>query len=478
MRRSAEFAGRRLHVPGFRIARLGPLPEVYPGNLLPPDVLYDVLSITVTQKNTGMSTYTIVLSNNHLSTGADRAAASDTSSSSGGGGGGGTKAAESGFARERLVGSNPAWPRYKYNDFAFFEFGKRLRIDMRYWPQAQDEDEEPNDVAYRDEWTPMIAGPITDIKFDLIAGEDSGMRVTISGHDDLSRLQDFQDFRCDMHRYSEMEAVQHILGELGLSLPRAAPLVEPPPFVDDRAHGIRLSRNANQTSLQFLTELAERLDFEIFVAFNLRLQGHPLEFHFEPYRGRARPDHSHRLLIALERGKTVLKLETKIDVAAQYTEVSVRGRHSETAQAIEARGRTQVRASDLDDELRKVHASDGTITPAPLVRTHYYPGRPNPHDPGPAEGLDPQRAQWRALAILRQKARELCVLTGELLGLPRLRAGNHVVVNGCRPPFDGYYYLTETVHTINADGYRTAFTASRPGMEIPDGSHHFVEASA
>jgi hypothetical protein len=36
-----------------------------------------------------------------------------------------------------------------------------------------------------------------------------------------------------------------------------------------------------------------------------------------------------------------------------------------------------------------------------------------------------------------------------------------------RPPFDGFYYVTRTVHTLGGDGYRTRITAARPGMPAP-----------
>ena len=36
-----------------------------------------------------------------------------------------------------------------------------------------------------------------------------------------------------------------------------------------------------------------------------------------------------------------------------------------------------------------------------------------------------------------------------------------------RPPFDGYYYVTQTVTTFGSDGLRTRLTACRPGMELP-----------
>jgi hypothetical protein len=468
----AGFAGQKFFVPGFRIMTLGELGDRSAGVPLPPDVAFDVLSIKVTQNHTGISTYEIVLNNSHLATGADR---EDRQRS-------GREQTMAGYSRETYVGSNPAWPRWKYNDPHFFEWGKRLRIDMRYLPEIESREgrndnvsrsTDDNRLALRDEWTPMIAGPITDITFDLVAGEEEqGMRVTISGHDDLGRLMDFQDWRCDMERYSEMSAVVHILSELGLKLPTAEPLVTPPNFVRDRTQGIRLARNPDQSSLDFLKELAERLDFEMFVGFDLSAEGHPLEFHFEPYRGRAAPDHPRRVLIPLERGKTLLRLSTKINVAEQYTEVSARGRAPETADVIEQRGRAQ--ASALSDELR-TPAGSGELTPAPLVREHFYPGRPNLHDPGNQGPADGERAHGRADALMRKKARELCVLNGDAIGIPRLRAGNHIELRGCRPPFDGYYYLTQTTHVINATGYRTSFTASRPGMELPDDDHRFKE---
>ena len=58
-------------------------------------------------------------------------------------------------------------------------------------------------------------------------------------------------------------------------------------------------------------------------------------------------------------------------------------------------------------------------------------------------------------------------IEGTTIGLPKLRPGNHVEIRGMRAPFDGFYYVTKTVHAFGADGFRTRFSAHRPGMPKP-----------
>jgi phage protein D len=81
--------------------------------------------------------------------------------------------------------------------------------------------------------------------------------------------------------------------------------------------------------------------------------------------------------------------------------------------------------------------------------------------------LDQTRANWLALGLLRKKARELLTVNATTIGLPRLRPGRHVEIRGMRAPFDGFYYVTRTVHTFGSKGLQTEFSASRPGMELP-----------
>jgi hypothetical protein len=134
----------------------------------------------------------------------------------------------------------------------------------------------------------------------------------------------------------------------------------------------------------------------------------------------------------------------------------------------------EAQASVIDDELH-TGPEDGELTAGPLVREHFFPGRPNRFDLPNQDNLDAVRAQEYAHALIRKKARELFTVDGTTIGTPRLRPGNHIEVRGMRPPFDGFFYLQKTVHSIGADGYRTKFTACRPGMELPGAQGTYQE---
>ena len=54
---------------------------------------------------------------------------------------------------------------------------------------------------------------------------------------------------------------------------------------------------------------------------------------------------------------------------------------------------------------------------------------------------------------------------GTVIGLPRLRAGSRVLVDGIGSRLSGEYFVTETTHTVNSSGYQTRFSARR---EDPD----------
>jgi phage protein D len=102
------------------------------------------------------------------------------------------------------------------------------------------------------------------------------------------------------------------------------------------------------------------------------------------------------------------------------------------------------------------------------VRANFFPNRTDNPLVSPNESnIDPARAQVMAEALLRRKAREFFTIEGTTIGLPRLRPGNQIQITGMRPPFDGYYYVTKTVHSYGADGLRVKFSARRPGMALP-----------
>src|SRR5207253_7616545 len=136
--------------------------------------------------------------------------------------------------------------------------------------------------------------------------------------------------------------------------------------------------------------------------------------------------------------------------------VAVKGRHRDPLLAKEVNGKAT--HTILGDELHVDPALDGTVKSGPEVREQFFGGRANKFTAPNGSNLDEVRADWAAKAIIRKKARELFTIDATTVGVPRIRPGNHVEIRGMRPPFDGFYYITRTVHTFGTDGYRTKIT--------------------
>lgn len=437
-------------VPGVRIKKLQR--ELHAGREAGEDLAVlaaDVLSVEVTRVNSGAAQYSVTLNNWFDSLPADRKDDLNTTS-----------------RRERVAGGRPLWPRYKYNAFEFFEFGDRVRIDMRYWPNPPDDADAL--VRAAGAWVPMVSGPITDMRFGFSSGE--GGRVTVSGEDDLSRLKDKTEGKTEFSKVSERTLVERVLSQAHYPLDRIADGGLPwPDFAEDDDHGLEETLQGGQSYLDFLLKLADRLDFEVFVEFDALAFGRDdavgLDFHFEPARSGRPPDPTPGGTFVLQRERHLIDFSPTIKVIDQYSEVIVRGRHRDRNQPERVE---QLAGTDaVAGELHRDPEIDPPLLSGPAIRERFFKNRPNRADAPNQTNLDPGRGKQLATALLRKKAREFMVVEGTTLGLPRLRPGNHVEIRGFRPPFDGFYYVTMTVHSFGADGLRTKFTARRPGMPAP-----------
>lgn len=74
-------------------------------------------------------------------------------------------------------------------------------------------------------------------------------------------------------------------------------------------------------------------------------------------------------------------------------------------------------------------------------------------------------AKRLATAILVGHAQDLVKIQASVVGLPQLRAGSRVRIDGIGARLSGEYFVTESTHTLNGSGYVTKFTARR---EDPD----------
>jgi phage protein D len=66
-----------------------------------------------------------------------------------------------------------------------------------------------------------------------------------------------------------------------------------------------------------------------------------------------------------------------------------------------------------------------------------------------------------AKSTLRAALKGLLEVTGSTIGLPDLRAGQVIKIKDVDYRFDGQYFVTQTTHTIDTNGYKTVFKARR-----------------
>ena len=106
----------------------------------------------------------------------------------------------------------------------------------------------------------------------------------------------------------------------------------------------------------------------------------------------------------------------------------------------------------------QVRGKMGDITGTELAERSFGP---NPKLLNDHDVRNNQQAQ--DIARARQEANALGYITGggSCIGNPRLVARLLVLVKGVGKRLSGNYYVTQTIHTIDANGYRTTFSVQR-----------------
>src|SRR5262245_27432925 len=77
----------------------------------------------------------------------------------------------------------------------------------------------------------------------------------------------------------------------------------------------------------------------------------------------------------------------------------------------------------------------------------------------PIESVD--EAKTLAVRTLEENAKDMVKASGSTVGLPDLRAGSVVMIDGAGKRFSGRHFVTATTHAIGDSGYTTQFECRR-----------------
>ena len=202
----------------------------------------------------------------------------------------------------------------------------------------------------------------------------------------------------------------------------------------------------NQYDIDFLLARARERGYVVFV--------HPVR---NPRTGRVEdhlyfgPSHTNMHLplrdvtYVLEYGTSLVEFKPTMNVANQVGSVTLRSWNRRTRRRIRETVTLQDRRirinRDLIEMLGECNLRSEVVTRQPAFCDC--------------------NASLRALSMLLDKFKELVTATGVSIGLPNLRAGQRVRIEGVGSRFGGTYFITETTHTCDDNGYLTRFSARR-----------------
>ena len=205
-----------------------------------------------------------------------------------------------------------------------------------------------------------------------------------------------------------------------------------------------------QTDLDFLLSLARRHGYVLLLQEEVKdSRGKvtkPAQLYFGPSNGTG----LRQATVELGWGKSLMEFQPTLTTANQIKSAVVRGWNRDTKKVIE--GKAAITDSDF-----KYNGDLKELLNVCDPQTEQVVNEPV---------FTQAQADQRAHAILDNQFRNMVTASATSVGLPDLRAGRNVIITGTGSRFSGNYFITQTTHSIGANGYTTQFNARRedPGQ--------------
>lgn len=286
-------------------------------------------------------------------------------------------------------------------------------------------------MGYVDDLHPVFDGEVTTLAPEF---PSSGVPVLrVEARTRMHRLQGAVRNRT-FKDVTDSEVVQKVCNELHLT-PSTDPTSTRHPYVVQY----------NQTDFAFLADRARRIGFEVSV------EGKELLFRKAKFGEGER----HTLFWGTGGEKKpapgtlpLRSFSPTLDLQGQVSEVVVRGLDPKTREPIEGKAPAGSEDAKMAGKQTGSQAVQATFGDSRLLVVDH-----------PVSTKD--EAEALAKAIFNRRALDFVQGSGESVGLPELRAGDVVRIDGLGDRFSGEYYLTRCIHTFDRGGYRTRFDVKR-----------------
>lgn len=269
-------------------------------------------------------------------------------------------------------------------------------------------------LGYVDKLEPVFYGFITSVK--VVVGLDGTPELQVTALDLSFKLMRGRTFRAyaDKKISDIVKAIGH---EHGLSCK-----------VDDTQLVIPMLMRSPQSDFQFLHDLAQSINYEFLVV------GKTLYFR--------KKNRDKDPFIELRFGMHLARVEIEHNLSEQVTQVQVRGWDVKEQKPIEA-------VSNKVDKIGSNSRTGPDLLKAMLG---------NAEEVYHLNVKDRNEAQILADAVMNERALRLVTGEAECLGIPELRAGRYIKLEGLGERLNQIYYVSRAVHRIDESGYTTTFT--------------------
>jgi uncharacterized protein len=303
---------------------------------------------------------------------------------------------------------------FKYSDLQLFDPGKRVELSM----------------GYRGAMRTMLKGEITSLRPSFPAS--GGSTLTVSG---LNVLHSFRT-KPESRTYVGMTDSQ-IAKEIGDRLK-----VDVEPIRSSKEPRFDYLIQDNQYDIIFLMERARQVGYDIFVEERNENGSVRTVLVYRPSTTVHHPTYR------LSYGRSLIEFQPELTTANQAGSVTVRGWDNVKKEPITYTAtRDQLATHGVSDRGGQDAINKAIEKKAEIIATK------------PVESQ--AEAQMVATQILEIIAKGMVKGTGSVAGLPDIRSGTVLEIDGLGERFSGRYFVVSTTHTIGDSGYTTQFECRR-----------------